>query len=257
MKKTLRNLFGTALLAGTLISGSGCAELERNINAADGVNFLLNAAANSNRTLTWEQRQALRNGARIAGNVSQRIHEDRMYNGYNTTSTTTSIKHYPHTFITRDGSRRPERGYTWMNDRAGDFRVIKQGEIEKVWVDHNEMKGNQMGMIIHTKFQTRKLQNSLVQVAAYFYDGNGNALRDRDNQYDAPDGQVAVSTNNLNPTYEYSTFNDTTMFMPYDQLDIWQKGSHNLRFKVQLWDKSGQPFTLDTDCCYGFTYTNR
>jgi len=253
MKKGIISKLGIGLLAGSLMFYPACGT----VNQGDLAGLALELAAlDPKHRLTPEQRRALRSGSNFAYRQGERMRENQIY--YPTTtssstssSTTTSIPQ--HVFRNRYGNLEPEKGYIWANDRAGNYDVLKQGEIEKVWVDFNKIQNGQKGMIIHTQILTRKKQNKPVQVSVYFHHENGNKLMDKDGSYSTPDRQVAVSTKDLYSPYESTRFEDETVFMPINQFDLNQKGKHNLKFQIQLWNKEeGNNFVLDNYCCQDF-----
>lgn len=104
----------------------------------------------------------------------------------------------------------------------------------RIWVDHNvyDSYGNK-GMRIHVKFDVNGMLNKRGQAAAYFYFENGNALKDYNNNYRTGDGHVAHHTD-FTPNYKNCTYNDLTIFMPYDELHI--SGSASCYFTISIWN---------------------
>ena len=105
--------------------------------------------------------------------------------------------------------------------------------VEKVWVDHNVFENGVKGMRIHVKFNINGMLNKTGRAIAYFYYNNGNPLKDTNNRFYSVDGNVSVGEN-FTPSYERSTFNDLTIFMPYSELELSQ--SAQCYFFVEIKD---------------------
>ena len=93
--------------------------------------------------------------------------------------------------------------------------------IEKVWVDHNVVEDNQSGMRIHVKFNVYGLRNTVIQVSAPFYDATKkNRIKCYSqtrgiNNFDLFTWEMRVFQF-IRPTYDYSTYNDFPLFVPYE-----------------------------------------
>jgi len=109
------------------------------------------------------------------------------------------------------------------------------GNIESVWTEYNVYKEGEKGMVIHTKFKINNHQGKLAKISAFFHHKDGRRLLDKDNLYGI-NGQVAISNPNLKPGYKNATYEDVEMFIPTSQLDIDEKGVHQLKFHVSLFD---------------------
>ena len=112
------------------------------------------------------------------------------------------------------------------------------GSIRNIWVDHNvtDSYGN-YGMRIHVKFDINGMLNRTGIVAAYFYNSNGNALRDTNSNYRTTDGNVATHVN-FTPNYENCTFNDLSIFMPYSELHLSRTTS--CYFTISIWNGNNE-----------------
>lgn len=112
------------------------------------------------------------------------------------------------------------------------------GSIRNIWVDHNvtDSYGN-YGMRIHVKFDINGMLNRTGLVAAYFYNSNGNALRDTNSSYRTTDGNVATHVN-FTPNYENCTFNDLSIFMPYSELHLSRTTS--CYFTISIWNGNNE-----------------
>jgi hypothetical protein len=89
-------------------------------------------------------------------------------------------------------------------------------------------------------------------LAVYFKDKEGQPLKDRNKKYYSESGDVAVFKY-LKPGYDEAVYNDLSIFMPYDELDL-DPGEYNLKMAVDLIYKSGGLIQHLT--AYDFTYSN-
>ena len=108
------------------------------------------------------------------------------------------------------------------------------GCIRNIWVDHNVSDSYGVkGMRIHVKFEINGMLNRAGEAAAYFYYSNGSPLRDKNNSYCTSDGCVATHVN-FTPNYENCTFNDLTIFMPYNEMHLSRTTS--CYFTISIWN---------------------
>ena len=129
----------------------------------------------------------------------------------------------------------------------------KSAKINRVWVDHNVYEDGMKGMRIHINMNAYNLKSKQCRASVYFYTDSGTALTDRNNNYHTTDGKVSCGEN-FNPGYDNTIYEDFTIFMPYNELHIYTKGSY--KFYVLLWDKSVSPSQeLAESDGVGFTYT--
>jgi hypothetical protein len=119
--------------------------------------------------------------------------------------------------------------------------------FDQVWCDHGSFYNGLNGMIIHSKFKTYNLYNKPIQLIAYFFDENGRKLIDNDGIDRSDDGQVSVAGQTEYSPYESTQFQDYKIFMPYNQLDIYETGKFNLKFYIQVYDKEEKRFLGTSD----------
>ena len=125
--------------------------------------------------------------------------------------------------------------------------------IESIWVDHNVYQDGKKGMRIHIKMNLDNLRGKNCRASAYFYDENGTALVDRNDDYCTTDGKVSCGRN-FSPSYDSSTFSDFELFMPYSELHL--SSYRSLKFSVSLWNRSVSPNQeMTTSGWTYFTYT--
>ncbi len=107
-------------------------------------------------------------------------------------------------------------------------------EIKSIWMDHSIYVNNVKGMKIHIKFNVNNMEGENVYGYAYFYYGdNETPLHDT---YGNNLKFYSYGTSN----YERCTFNDFTIFVPYDGLNMQPgTGSIELSFDIAITDASG------------------
>lgn len=115
-------------------------------------------------------------------------------------------------------------------------------EINSIWMDHSVYVNNVKGMKIHVKFNVNNMEGEKVYGYAYFYYGdNETPLHD-------------TYGNNLKfygygiSNYERCTFNDFTIFVPYEGLNMQPgTGSAELSFDIAITDASGNQLARKND----------
>jgi type II secretory pathway pseudopilin PulG len=126
------------------------------------------------------------------------------------------------------------------------------GEIDRVWVDHNEYVDGLKGMKIHVKFTMKNYKDIYCTARALFYFSSGSPLRTSSiTDYMTADGQIAVERRFV-PTYKESSFEDFELFLPYKELPLGS-GKTDLKFNVQIKTRSGDPITESEDKEFTFT----
>ena len=106
------------------------------------------------------------------------------------------------------------------------------GTFVKTWVDHNIQDDGRSGMLIHAHFVIEGARQDSCQATAYFHYENGEILKNFDDDFGTPNGQVAV-WDNFTPEYDSTEFEDFKLFIPYDELHM-AVGHHELKFNLQL-----------------------
>jgi hypothetical protein len=123
--------------------------------------------------------------------------------------------------------------------------------FEKIWVDYDVFESDVKGMRIHVKFSVYDMKNLDSYVAIYFKDKEGRPLKDRNKKFYSETGDVAVYKY-LKPGYDEAVYNDLSVFMPYDELDL-DPGAYDLKMAIDLIYKSGGLIQHLT--AYEFTYS--
>lgn len=129
--------------------------------------------------------------------------------------------------------------------------------INNVTVDYNVSQNGYNGMKIHVKFDAYSVYNHSLRVCVYFYYQGGSALNGISGSgYITTDGKVSVSSI-ATATYTNSTWNDFTIFMPYNALNM-RSGVSNVALEGQVGvydDTTGKWLTSEYKKFY-FTFSN-
>ncbi len=112
-------------------------------------------------------------------------------------------------------------------------RAQASGAFNKIWLEFNLYSGDIKGMDIHVDFSISGCRERSCKLLVWFYQGNGNKLKDFNEKYTTTDGQVCVSRT-FQPKYDDTRFEDFTIFMPYDELHVNVKGTHEIKFIIGM-----------------------
>lgn len=104
----------------------------------------------------------------------------------------------------------PKLTYAQDNGRVIDG---KSAQINTTWLEHfvND------GLRIHVDMQTSNLLNHQVEVVCFFWFKDGRKVISTDDNYRAPDKQIATSIK-VTPGYQECTYNDLQLWIPYSQI---------------------------------------
>lgn len=129
----------------------------------------------------------------------------------------------------------------------------RYAKIESIWVDHNQMQNGVKGMLIHVKFSVYNMLNRTGRCVAYFYYDNADntPLQDLNNSYRTSSDNVSVGKD-FSPSYESSTYNNFTLFIPNAELHV--TGKQSLKFHIRIYDKESDEWLCDHSAWQYFTY---
>lgn len=113
------------------------------------------------------------------------------------------------------------------------------GKFQRITVRHNVTQDGVKGMNLLLDFSVKGMKGKKGRCVVYFYDKDGNKLKDKNKSYHTVDGQISVGRD-IEPGYEESWYTDFTLFMPYSELEL-SPGTHELKYHCQVWDRSVQP----------------
>lgn len=121
--------------------------------------------------------------------------------------------------------------------RASNANVLRSfspsGQIQSIWVEHNQFEDGRKGMRIHARFSIQNSFQVQCLLGVYFYYTNNWPLKNRDQFYGTNEGQVAHHRT-FTPAYDDTTYEDFTLFIPYDEFHI-DSGTHQLKFQLKLY----------------------
>jgi hypothetical protein len=110
-------------------------------------------------------------------------------------------------------------------------------KFDRMWVDYNVTEKGRRGMRIHTKFWVYNLKNQNLYLAIYFQKKDGSKLYTNNRNFRSKDGQVAVYRS-LKPAYDETIYEDLTLFMPYDELNL-ASGTYELQMDADVIYENG------------------
>lgn len=124
-----------------------------------------------------------------------------------------------------------------VSERNENNSLKPSATFKNIWVDYDVEVGGELGMRVHVKFTAYGMKDVPSYLAIYFETAEGKRLKDNDNQMRSTSNEVAVYKELL-PGYDPTDYNDLTVFMPYDQLDLGD-GKWDLRMDVDVIYKGG------------------
>ena len=108
---------------------------------------------------------------------------------------------------------------------------------------HNVTVDGEKGMRVHAKFRVRYGKGVPSMMIAYFFydDADSTPLKTDDPNYRDKKGGVSCHVN-FTPAYDPALYDDLTLFMPYEALNMESGEVYDLKFYLALYDKEGGRF---------------
>ena len=108
---------------------------------------------------------------------------------------------------------------------------------------HNVTVDGVKGMRVHAKFHVRYGKGiPSMMIAYFFYDDEDNTpLKTDDPNFRDKKGGVSCHVN-FTPAYDPAVYEDLTLFMPYEALNMESGEKYDLKFYLALYDKAGGRF---------------
>jgi len=108
---------------------------------------------------------------------------------------------------------------------------------------HNVTVDGEKGMRVHAKFRVRYGKGVPSMMIAYFFydDADNTPLKTDDPNYRDKKGGVSCHVN-FTPAYDPALYDDLTLFMPYEALNMESGEVYDLKFYLALYDKEGGRF---------------
>lgn len=122
--------------------------------------------------------------------------------------------------------------------------------FKDVRFDDDVVENGETGLRIHVKFSVYQAKNVLSELVVRFFNGD-DALTDSDGKFRNASGEVAVKRD-LKPGYDWTDYNDLTLFIPYRQLDL-DDGTYTLNMDIDVNYKNGELMTHLTWKEYPYT----
>lgn len=92
-------------------------------------------------------------------------------------------------------------------------------------------------LVVKVTFSISNMKDKDGRVVCYFYDADGNELKDLNSLYTTTDGYVSVGKD-IKPSYENSTYTDLEVTIPKSELHQSGVNARILKVQVLVWDKS-------------------
>ena len=125
-------------------------------------------------------------------------------------------------------------------------------QIKSISVSKDQDLDDGKGLIVHVALDVQNMKGKEIRVSAYFYDNDGNALIDKNNDYHTQDGKVSTGKS-ITPTSDKSTFSDIQLEIPYSELHLSGTSSRTLKLSVSVWNRSTSP---SKEICSSSSYTS-
>lgn len=135
------------------------------------------------------------------------------------------------------GAKTPVHAPNDKNAASPQVSVEPSATFKNLWIDYDILQGGIKGMRIHVNFTVYNMKGIPGYLAIYFQRRDGTPLNDNNGKFDSEDGTVAVYRE-IAPGYQTTAYDDYTVFMPYDELDL-PDGDHSLRMDVDVIYKEG------------------
>lgn len=131
------------------------------------------------------------------------------------------------------------------NDRPITALLMDDPEAiyEGARIVHNVTVDGVKGMRVHANFRVRYGKGvPSMMIAYFFYDDEDNTpLKTDDPNFRDKKGGVSCHVN-FTPAYDPAVYEDLTLFMPYEALNMESGEKYDLKFYLALYDKAGGRF---------------
>lgn len=92
-------------------------------------------------------------------------------------------------------------------------------KVKRTWLEHDVQKNGVLGINVHVSFSVEGMRGLTGKVVAFFDKPQGVGLKDTNGRYCNTQGNVCCS-GQFTPSYDNSTFNDYTLFIPISELHM-------------------------------------
>jgi len=112
----------------------------------------------------------------------------------------------------------------------------QKATVQKVWIDHDQTRNGEKGILIHVKFSVDNAQGHDITLQARVQSPKNTYLRATNPNYKDSDGDVFVSKTD-NATYKNSVWNDMKLWLPLSAFSL-KVGKHNYCVRIDVYDKT-------------------
>lgn len=109
--------------------------------------------------------------------------------------------------------------------------------LNRMWIEYNMTQGGEKGMLIHVNYKVNGMKGVSSYLALYFAKENGDKLKSSKTGFMSSDGQLALYKE-MEPAYDPAVYEDSTLFMPYDEIDL-PPGKYDLTISADVIFKEG------------------
>jgi hypothetical protein len=124
--------------------------------------------------------------------------------------------------------------------------------LTRMWIDYNVTEGGRKGMKIHVSYKVYGMKGVPSYLALYFEKQNGDKLYSNSTGFKSADGTLALYKE-MDPAYDPAVYDDTTLFMPYDEIDL-PPGKYNLKISPFIIFKEGGEIDRFKEYPFEFEY---
>jgi len=112
----------------------------------------------------------------------------------------------------------------------------QKATVQKVWIDHDQTRNGEKGILIHVKFSVDNAQGHDITLQARVQSPKNTYLRATNPNYKDSDGDVFVSKTD-NATYKNSVWNDMKLWLPLSAFSL-KVGKHDYCVRIDVYDKT-------------------
>ena len=107
-----------------------------------------------------------------------------------------------------------------------------KAELKRMWIEYNVTEGGEKGMRIHVNYSVHGMKGVPSYLALYFAKESGDKLKNSNTGYTSSDGQLALYKE-MEPAYEDTVYEDSTLFLPYDEINL-SSGKYDLEISADV-----------------------
>ena len=136
-------------------------------------------------------------------------------------------------------------------NQSGPSSQQPTAQIKSVSIAHNQNLDDGKGMIIYVSFSIKNLKDKDGSVVAYFYDNDGNRIKDSNGKYNTSASNVCTFKN-IKPRFDNSRYDSLELKIPYSELHQTGTYTRTIKLSISIWDESVTPYKL---ICSSSSYT--